>query len=65
MKTAQISNVVRSAFFALLFAGSLVLGGCSADAISGPEQSEGPSMHAASQPHGSQPGNDDCSVGGC
>jgi hypothetical protein len=65
MKSAQISNVLRSAFLALVFAGSIALSGCSADAISGPEQNEGPAMHAASQPHGSQPGNDDCSVGGC
>ena len=65
MKTVQISKAIRSAFLAVVFAGSLALGGCSADAIMGPEQSEGPSMNTSSQPHGSHPDNDDCSVGGC
>lgn len=65
MKSIQISKAIRSAVFAAVFAGSLFLGGCSADAIMGPEQTEGPSVNTSSQPHDSQPSNDDCSVGGC
>ncbi len=65
MKTARISNVLRSSIFALFFAASLAISGCSADAIMGPDTTDGPTLDARSEPHGQHPGNDDCSVGGC
>lgn len=59
------SSAAKSIFSAAVFVVALALSGCGADTIMGPEQSEGPAVNTSSQPHDSQPSNDDCSVGGC
>lgn len=60
-----LASVARSLVVAAFVAAAIAVSGCNADAIAGPESNEGPTVNAASQGHGSQPGNDDCSVGGC
>lgn len=65
MKSLQNSNVFRSIVFAVLLAGASIVGGCSTDAIMGPDQAEGPTAQTSTNPYDPQPGNDDCSVGGC
>lgn len=58
-------SIVKNLFAAVVFAAAVALGGCSTDAIVGPETTEGPSVEASSNPHYPVPPNDDCSVGDC
>lgn len=65
MKSFNLSKVLRSSAAVALFVGTMVLGGCSADAIMGPDETEAPVVNTSTQPSDPQPSNDDCSVGGC
>ncbi len=64
-KLIALSTSMKSIISAAAIVVALTLGGCSADAIMGPDTTDGPTLDARSEPHGQHPGNDDCSVGGC
>lgn len=57
--------LAKSLLISMMLVVALTIGGCSADAIMGPDEADGPTHQTSTNPRDPEPGNDDCEVGGC